>query len=250
MKKDKRNQSENNHIHNIRAGLIAAKTKYGVTMDEYDYLDLAVDFLRDVVDYDGGDYFTLVTSDEKGNLSLPCNLQVIDAVVNARLGLRRYRDRIPYNEDNPLSIDKSIEAYDRMDMLGVYPDYSSIDRLGEGYLVYHFTDKRKIHVGKPNYEVLIAYQGINLDEESFPLITRKQINGLAAMVWFNRTLFKANKGDKIAGNMLQVAQLEAGRLKQAASIPEHINDNELDELLNAKTSFNRKAYRRPNKLSR
>jgi hypothetical protein len=32
----------------------------------------------------------------------------------------------------------------------------------------------------------------------------------------------------------------AARLTQAASIPEDLTDNELDEVLNAKTSFNKK----------
>jgi hypothetical protein len=35
----------------------------------------------------------------------------------------------------------------------------------------------------------------------------------------------------------------------AASIPEDLTDNELDEL-NAKTSFNKKSYNRPTKYSR
>jgi hypothetical protein len=49
----------------------------------------------------------------------------------------------------------------------------------------------------------------------------------------------ANRGDKGLSAMVEYTGV-AARLTQAASIPEDLTDNELDEVLNAKTSFNKR----------
>jgi hypothetical protein len=59
----------------------------------------------------------------------------------------------------------------------------------------------------------------------------------------------ANRGDKGLSAMVEYYTGVAARLT-AASIPEDLTDNELDEVLNAKTSFNKKSYNRPTKYSR
>jgi hypothetical protein len=48
----------------------------------------------------------------------------------------------------------------------------------------------------------------------------------------------ANRGDKGLSAMVEYYTLLAST--QAASIPEDLTDNELDEVLNAKTSFNKR----------
>jgi hypothetical protein len=50
----------------------------------------------------------------------------------------------------------------------------------------------------------------------------------------------ANRGDKGLSAMVEYYTGVAARLTQAASIPEDLTDNELDEVLNAKTSFNKR----------
>jgi hypothetical protein len=71
------------------------------------------------------------------------------------------------------------------------------------------------------------------------IITRKQANALAVTA---RVLAVrgANRGDKGLSAMVEYYTGVAARLTQAASIPEDLTDNELDEVLNAKTSFNKR----------
>jgi hypothetical protein len=40
--------AKNEHTMNIRAGLAVLKTMYSMHMDEYDYIDIAVDTLRNI----------------------------------------------------------------------------------------------------------------------------------------------------------------------------------------------------------
>ena len=249
-----RNAGTLEHTQNIRAGLPVATTKYGVSINDYDYLDLAVDFLRDVRHFGSSDYYAVVKSDNKGDVILPCNLHEIDALVSLRLGLDKYSDRLLYkteNESNPFSMsDEYLAQVGIVDELLYWPNQTSEKRNGDGFITYRFKNKRVINVKAPNIQMVIAYSGLTVDEEGFPYITRKQANGIAAVVWHRDVLLKANRGDKNAINMLQYTMAESGRLKQASAIPEDITDNEIDEILNAKTSFNRKNYRRPSKHTR
>jgi hypothetical protein len=54
----------------------------------------------------------------------------------------------------------------------------------------------------------------------------------------------ANRGDK-GPAMVEYYTGVAARLTQAASIPEDLTDNELDEVLNAKTSFKKRVITDP-----
>lgn len=239
------------HTQNIRAGLPVAKTKYGITINEYDYLDLAIDFLRDVRHFGATDYYAVVKSDESGNISLPCNLKSIEGLMTYRIGLQKYDNRILYTIENKLGgMDNFLAQLNIVDELLYWPDQTSSKRNGDGYVSYRFVDGRTINVKAPNITLILAYNGLTVDAEGFPFITRKQANGIAGAVLHQQTLLKAIKGDKNAVNMISYTTQESGRLKQAASIPEEITDNELDEVLNAKTSFNRKTFRRPSKFSR
>ena len=249
--KGERNAGSIEHVQNIRAGLPVAKTKYGATIDDSDYIDLAVDFLRDVRHFGASDYYTVVTSDGKGNVTLPCNVHTIEAVMTSRIGLQKYDNRLFYTMENKLGgTDEFINQSNIMNELLYWPDQTSEKRSGQGYVDYRFISKRTINIKSPGISVVVAYNGLTVDEEGFPLITRKQANGIAAAVLHQQTLLKAFKGDQNAANMLAFTTQESGRLKQAASIPEEITENELDELLNAKTSFNRKTFRRPSKHAR
>ena len=254
-----RNASTIEHTQNIRAGIPIAKTRYGLTIDDYDYIDLAVDFLRDVRHFGATDYYAVLRSDEQGDVTLPCNLHTIDAVTTDRMGVNKFGDRILYTNDNDMAIhtDNVIEPTDMtVDFMNFYnelyywPDQTSSTRAGEGYITYRFKDARTINVKAPTTIIVVAYSGLTTDSEGYPLITRKQANGIAASILLQQTTKKALRGDQAAANMLAFAKEESGRLKQAASIPEDINDNEIDEILNAKTAFNRKNFGRPSKHGR
>jgi hypothetical protein len=45
---EQRDVAKNEHTMNIRAGLAVLKTMYSMHMDEYDYIDIAVDTLRNI----------------------------------------------------------------------------------------------------------------------------------------------------------------------------------------------------------
>jgi hypothetical protein len=70
---------------NIRAGLAVLKTMYSMHMDEYDYIDIAVDTLRNIKHLELQN-MCYITVDPSGKAHLPCNIDTIDAVTTQEMG--------------------------------------------------------------------------------------------------------------------------------------------------------------------
>ena len=249
---EQRDIAKNEHTMNIRAGLPIMKSLYGQTMDEYDYLDLAVDSLRDIRHFGITEYYSIVTVRSDGTIPLPCNLDIIDAVTTEHMGLKAFDTRVNYDLEGLLGTDAYFSAVKVMSNLNHHFQPGLGGRApGEGYISYQLSNKgikvAKEYIGR---RISIAFTGITVDLEGFPFITRKQANALAA-ISSRAVIMKATlKGDKGAASMLEYITGTAARLKQAASIPEDFSDNELDEVLDEMTTFNRKSNRRPTRTSR
>jgi len=285
-----RDIARNEHTQNIKAGLPILKQLYGLTMDEYDYVDTAIDMLRDVNTYGLTEYMAVLKVDASGNAIVPCNLDLIDAVTTLKMGLKSFNTRVRYDLQSMLGNDAYFTAVDIMasarpnmpmphtmvqerpyiehglaehsmhdspgsyrsgtvgaDMSGHYHKRGS-----DGYITYQLKDTKTIAVDikYAEQEIVMAYTGISVDQDSYPLITRKQANAIAVVCAYNIILKRALRGDQGAANSLTFLKQEVGRMKQAAAIPENITENDIDQVLDAKTSFNRKSYRRPSNYSR
>jgi hypothetical protein len=109
---------------------------------------------------------------------------------------------------------------------------------GKGYISYQLEGKH-ISVGKQyaGHKIALAFTGITTDLEGFQL-TRKA-NALAA-VTASACCKRCQQRRQRPFCYGRYYTGVAARLTQAASIPEDLTDNELDEVLNAKTSFNKR----------
>lgn len=248
---EQRDIARNEHTQNIRAGLPVLKTQYGLSIDEYDYLDIAVDALRDIKHFGTTEYVSYITVGKDGKVNLPCNIDIIDAVTTEHMGKKSFGTRVEYEVDGIIGTDTYYSFMEIIDNLGYIWSPGLGGFSGKGYISYQLEGKTMTVdselVGK---KIAVAYTGIIVDQEGFPLITRKQANAIAAICGRVIMVKGANKGEKGAASMIEYYTGLAGRLKQAASIPEDISDNEMDEILNAQTTFNRKSYNRPTRYSR
>ena len=279
-----RDSAKNEHTQNIRAGLSVLKSNYGMHYDEFDYLDLAVDALRDIRHFGTTEYIALTYANEKGEIFLPCSADVIDAIVTERMSRKIFDQRVPAELPTERD-DVFIFSQTMVKDLGYEGYYSERRRPGidipqdsdvnyiprtrwmrsndgmppglavkgeSGYIPYVLSNDGIITVDKRYWDhpIGVAYTGLSVDKEGYPMITRKQANALAALTARIIALKAANKGDRNLAAMLEYYNSNAARLKQAASIPEDITDNEIDSVLDAMTTFNRKSVNRPTKYSR
>ena len=268
------------HTLNIRAGLPLLSSNYGMVMDEYDYIDLAINNLRDIRHFGSTEYISIMRVDAKGAIILPCNADSIDAVVTRHMAHKVFETRVEMDFPNSEESDDYL-LRSRITQ-GLRPDVNMNSRYAqvtsENYLVNGDHPHMRRHNGFPGLtrhreeegyipytlengvinvseeyaglSIGIAFTGISVDIEGYPLITRKQANALAAIAAKSLALKQAMRGNRNMAALLESLSGDAGRLKQAASIAEDISDNELDEVLDVMNSFNRKSVNRPTKYSR
>lgn len=247
---NQREVSANEHTLDIRSGLATLHSTYGMTMNEFDYLDLAINELRDIKNFAITQYLAILTVDSEGFVDLPCNLHDIDALVTVRMGLKTYTDREKY-EMSDVTTDDYYSAVAIMDNVGHGYFGLTEGRVGEGFIPYSLVGKRlKVSPELAEEKVALAFTGVGVDPEGYPKITRKQANAIASAAAYSILFKRVMIGDKNAAALLELQRQEKGRLKQAASIPEDISDNEINQVLDVQTSFNRKNYKRPTKFGR
>lgn len=243
---------------NLLAAYNIFKRKYGLSMQEEDFIEEAFMAFKEInsipVDYY---YFKQVPDNEESMLvDVPCNLSRIISVTVDTVHNSDYDELKPY----------SPTAYNYR---GGGEEYANVLAGNSDLKTYHFNDKPftavgtyiqfswegdqkiKIHDKRlHSKQIHIVYEGLALDAEGLPLITRKHAQAIASKVALVVVTRKVFSGSPTMANLLPLLQNEVGRLVQAAAIPEHLTDNELDKMLDVKTSFDRKRINRGLKFNR
>jgi len=221
-------------LSNIKSAYGLCNSLYGVVPDEQDFEDLALTAWKKIgtkhtrlYKYEG--------SVKNGVLELPCNIDsgliesvhvpIPDAQVSANdanfawqnIWIQHYIDRFPKFHDSYFHPGKLIK-YDEGD--------------NELFFAHDYP------------KVLVVYHGILADEEDgLPLVNDKEAFAIATFVAYV-TLYKEGikKRDANVMRLAQVIKEDWLRACNAARIPEHLSQNDMDAILDAKTSWNRKAY--------
>ena len=217
---------------NINSAYGLCESLYGVIPDEESFEDLAMDAWGRI----GSKHtrlYRFVGNVENGKLKLPCNADEIESV------------HIPVPDaqmtnslsDNYWTDNVWIESYidHRKKLEDPYWTRGKLVKYDEGNNELYFSR---------NYpRVMVVYHGVFVDEDGLPLITEKEQRAIAAFVAYTSLYKEAIK--KRDGNLMKLAQVVNGdwlRLCNAARVKERLNQNDMDRILDAKTSWNRKSY--------
>lgn len=171
---------------------------------------------------------------EDGSVQLPCGVDVIESVTYCGIEDWNYTSNIKeYGDLSSLYTESYIESQKAF----LDPHYTS------GKFVKYRKVGDKLYVNKGLGKVIVLYHRIILDEDGLPEINDKEAIAIAEyiayVIKYKEAIRTNNK------NVLQMAQ----ELKQqwlfhcsAARVPEHISQNEMDQILNAQSSWDRKTY--------
>lgn len=169
-----------------------------------------------------------------GSIQLPCNVDIIEAVTycgpedwNYTSNTKEFGDIQSSYTENYIESKKSF-----LNPLYISGKYVEYKRVGN-----------TLYVNKGIGKVIILYHGILLDEEGLPKINDKEAIAIAeyiAYVYKYKEAIRTNNQ-----NILRMAQ----ELKQqwlfhcdAARVPEYVSQEEMDQILNVQSSWNRKVY--------
>lgn len=179
-------------------------------------------------------YCTNVDCDSGGVVELPCNCDIIEAVT---YGFEdwNYTDNVLPNGDMQSAF---TEGYIESRKAFNYPLYMP------GKLVKYerVGDKLYINSGYSG-KINILYRGVILDDDGLPELTDKEADAIAAYVAYTqkyKQYLQNNNRDTFQQS--QLLQRDWVRLCDAARVSEYMNQNEVNDVLDAKTNWNRKVY--------
>lgn len=169
------------------------------------------------------------------SVDLPCNCDLIEAVTldgedwNYTTNYSINGDLASSYTEQYIEASKSLESPFYMS-----GKFAHFERIGD-----------KLYFDKDYGHVHILYRGQVLDAQGLPVLNDKEVNAIAAYCAY---VIKYRQG--LATNnsvLIQTAQLlhaEWNKLCDQARVPEHLTQNDMNEILDVKSSFMRKSHRK------
>ena len=179
----------------------------------------------------------IVNVDQKtGLVKIPCKADLIEAITDPRVEDWSYTSNVKnFGDWNTLNIEQYIEK-----------SKQSIDPL---YISGRFIKYRRegdyIYVNENLQQVCILYHTEKLDEEDLPLINDKEAIAIADYIAYTVKYKEALRSNNSA--VFQMAQTIKKQWQihcDAARVPEYVNQNEMNDLLEVMSSSNRKVHGR------
>jgi len=214
-----------------------ARDLYGVEMTQDDFENLGMIAWGRI----GNNYYKLyryyseAQQDENKEyfIELPCNVDVIEAVTASYEEYQKTSSTESYGFVTSSYGEEFIESRKH--------NTSSLYAPGK-FVKYTLVDNR-IYIDKFTGPICILYKGFIVDEDGLPSLNSKEIDAIAVFCAYTKMYKKAVITTN--GNLMQIAMtLKADwkNLCTQARVPEYINQNEMDEILNASTSWDRKRF--------
>lgn len=177
---------------------------------------------------------TILVDSKTGIAELPCDLDIIESVTycgqedwNYSSNTKQYGDTESLYTENYIEGQKSF----------IDPYYLS------GKFVKYELIGNNIKVNKGLSKIQILYHSLILDEEGLPQLTEKEALAIAEYIAYTYKYKEAIKTNN--SNIFQVAQdLKKQWLFHcdAARVADYISQDQMDKILNAKSSWNRKVF--------
>ena len=171
---------------------------------------------------------------DDGSIQLPCNVDIIEAVTycgpedwNYTSNTKEYGNFQSAYTENYIESKKAF--LNPLYISGKYVEYKKVGNT--------------LYVNKGLGKVIVLYHEVLLDEDGLPEINDKEAIAIAEYIASVYTYKKAIKTNN--QNLLKLSQdLKRQWLFHcdAARVPEHVSQEEMDQILNVQSSWGRKMY--------
>lgn len=171
-----------------------------------------------------------------GLVNLPCKADLVEAITYPKIEDWNYTSNTKnFGDFNTLNVEQYIEKSKQ----SVDPLYVS------GRLIKYRREGNYIYVNEKVDVVCVLYHVEQLDEEDLPLINDKEAIAIADYIAYTIKYKEALRSNN--SNVFQMAQTIKKQWLlhcDAARVPEYVNQNEMNDLLEVASSHNRKVHGR------
>ena len=171
-----------------------------------------------------------------GLVNLPCKADLVEAITYPKTEDWNYTSNTKnFGDFNTLNVEQYIEK-----------SKQSVDTLYvSGRLIKYRREGNYIYVNEKVDVVCVLYHMEQLDEEDLPLINDKEAIAIADYIAYTIKYKEALRSNN--SNVFQMAQTIKKQWLlhcDAARVPEYVNQNEMNDLLEIASSCNRKVHGR------
>lgn len=169
-----------------------------------------------------------------GKIDIPCKADLIEAITYPQMEDWNYTSNIKnFGDFNSLNIEQYVEKSKQVRD----PLYIS------GRLIKYRREGNYIYVNENINQVCVLFHTEQLDEEGLPQITDKEAIAIADYIAYTIKYKEALRNNNTT--TFQLAQTIKTQWQihcDAARVPEYVNQNEMNDLLDAMSSFNKKVH--------
>ena len=171
-----------------------------------------------------------------GLVNLPCKADLVEAITYPKIEDWNYTSNTKnFGDFNTLNVEQYIEKSKQ----SVDPLYVS------GRLIKYRREGNYIYVTENIDQVSVLYHVETLDEEDLPMINDREAVAIADYIAYTVKYKEALRSNNpVVFQMAQTIKKQWLIHCDAARVPEYVGQNEMDDLLEAASSYNRKVHGR------
>lgn len=219
-------------LYNFKSIYSTANMLYGTTIDTTNFEDIALTGWE-LIGNKRTRLYKYTTNTEDKRIILPCNIYIIEAV---------YIPKIDAQTTHPYSIYPDV--YNQWTEQYIESWKQNKNVFYDKHMLVKYREEGDSIVFDKDYDnITILYHGIIVDDEGLPLINDKELQALATYCayidMYKKSLVHQN------GNLFQLAmgiKNDWLRFCNSARLPAHLSQNDMNDVLDIKTRWDRKIY--------
>ena len=223
-------------LYHINSAYPLVQSLYGIEADAESFEDLAMT-AWELIGNRHTRLYRYVGDTKNRELELPCNLDIIESVHIPINDAQVTSNRISYNNLDSIFIEGYIDAWKFLE-----------DPFNQrGKLVKYKEGGNTLYFNRDYKNVMVVYHGIIADEEDgLPMINDREMKAIAAFIAYTESykdlLKKRDNVGKVSLSIVQSLKEEWFRRCNAARVPDHVSQNDMNMILDVKSRWDRKHY--------
>lgn len=221
-------------MNNFYQAMVQANLLYGVELNFDDFAEVGLNAWNFIGNKQTRLYRYRAKIDPTDlSINLPCNADIIEAVTLDEEDWNYSTNIDSFGDINSFNIESDIEQY----------KYNTNILYQNGRFVNYEKAGNTLYFDRNYGTVNILYRGIMLDEDGLPELSDKEVIAIATYVAYVQKFKQGLITNNVAiTNMANLLKADWLKYCDAARVPTHISQNDMNEILEAKASWDRKMY--------